>query len=328
MVILLLEVIILKDITGIPSAALKTNKYKEHIMKSIIIFFIIILCSLSLSAQQEPLMKIYMDDGSTKQYNLKDIDSLGIIDNKNFYDMKIHYQDTLVAYYPTEIIGSIKFESDTNKKKVLNVYLFGYPKTYVLSSIDSIIFYKDIYQPLTIGSQVWMLKNLNIDHYRNGEAIPEFRDFNEWPHLITGAWCYQHNDLELGKIYGKLYNWFAVDDKRVLAPEGWHIPSDSEWLVLTNFLGGDSVAGGKLKEIGITHWFSPNTGATNESGFSALPGGFLYTSDGNGEGFWWSSKEYNATQSFICFLESNKAISYLSDIHKAAGISVRCIKDK
>jgi uncharacterized protein (TIGR02145 family) len=287
---------------------------------------------LPLFAQQEPLMKIYMDDGSTKQYNLKDIDKLGIIDNKNFYDMKIHYQDTMIAYYPTEIIGSIKFENDTNNNKVLNVYLFGYPKTYILYSIDSIIFYKDIYQPLTIGSQVWMLKNLNVDHYRNGDSILEVIDSDEWNKLTYGAWCYYYNKYSNGEIYGKLYNWYAVNDPRGFAPDGWHVPSDSEWSILGSYLGGEYPAGGKMKETGTTHWDSPNKGATNESGFSALPGGNRdhYGIDNflGQFGYWWSSTGGNADGSWNRYLYYNEASIYSFCLYKEGGFSVRCIKDK
>ena len=177
-------------------------------MKKALLFIIVTilsLCSAKLYSA-EPLVKFYLQDGSSKQYNLSDIDSLNVIDKKNNYVMRIHYQDTLVAYYPTEIIGSIKFEKDSATRDILNVYIFSYPKTYILSSIDSVIFYIDKYQPLTIGSQVWMLKNLNVDHYRNGDLIPEVRDQNLWVSLNSGKWCNYNNDTVLGSIYGKLYN--------------------------------------------------------------------------------------------------------------------------
>jgi uncharacterized protein (TIGR02145 family) len=297
-------------------------------------FFIIslLLMAFSLFAQQEPLMKIYFDGGSTKQFNLKDIDSLGIIDNKNFYDMKIHYQDSLIAYYPTEIIGSIKFENDTNNHQVMNVYLFGYPKTYVLSSIDSIIFYKDIYQPLTIGTQVWMLKNLNVDHFRNGDSIKEVRDSAEWSKLNTGAWCYYYNSDSLGKIYGKLYNWYAVNDPRGLAPEGWHIPTNIEWDTLSNFLGGFNIAGDKLKESGSSHWETQSTSVTNESGFSGLPGGernsygeYKYFRN---SGCWWSASEDGIIGAWYYWLQHNEEIFGWEYHGINNGLSVRCIKDK
>ena len=234
------------------------------------LFSAIFFCFASLYSA-EPLVKFYLNDGSTKQYNLSEIDSLGVIDKKNNYVMRIHYDDTLIAYYPTEIIGSIKFEKDS-----LNVYIFSYPKPYLLSSIDSLIFYIDQWQPLTIGSQVWMLKNLNVDHYRNGDSIPEVRNDSIWQNLYfteTGAWCNENNSDSLGKIYGKIYNWYAVNDPRGLAPTGWHIPGNDEWMEIGFYFGWENNVGGKMKEKGTSHWNSPNTEATNESGFSALPGG-------------------------------------------------------
>src|SRR5665647_2153473 len=126
---------------------------------------------------------------------------------------------------------------------------------------------------VTICTQVWMLKNLDVSTYRNGDLIPEVTDQTAWATLTTGAWCYNNNDPAVGVIYGKLYNWYAVNDPRGLAPTGWHVPSDAEWTTLSTCLGGDAVAGGAKKETGTTHWTSPNTGATNSSGFTALPGG-------------------------------------------------------
>jgi uncharacterized protein (TIGR02145 family) len=186
-----------------------------------------------------------------------------------------------------------------------------------------------------IGAQVWMLKNLDVEHYRNGDIIPEVRDSAQWANLITGAWCYYNNDPILGAIYGKLYNWYAVNDSRGLAPDGWHIPSYPEWTVLIDYLGGDMVAGGKMKEIGSTHWNIPNEGATNFSNFYALPGGER-SSEYNG--FWglgircrlWSSTvltdevnlwaDYKYISNDDPYLEGNNR-------NPTAGFSVRCIKD-
>jgi len=117
-----------------------------------------------------------------------------------------------------------------------------------------------------------MCKNLDVDHYRNGDPIPEVQDSAQWVNLKTGAWCYYNNSDSLGKIYGKFYNWYAVNDPRRLAPIGYHVPSDAEWTVLSTFLGGNKGSGGKMKETDTTHWSSPNKGATNSSGFTALPG--------------------------------------------------------
>src|ERR1035437_1728963 len=144
-------------------------------------------------------------------------------------------------------------------------------------------------------TQVWMLKNLDVSTYRNGDWIPEVTDPGAWSALTTGAWCWYNNDPTMGVIYGKLYNWYAVNDPRGLAPTGWHVPSDAEWWTLSTCLGGAAVAGGAMKETGTTHWTSPNTGATNSSGFTGLPeglrtdGGPFY--DVGSYGGWWSSTE-------------------------------------
>jgi uncharacterized protein (TIGR02145 family) len=184
--------------------------------------------------------------------------------------------------------------------------------------------------PISIGSQVWMCKNLDVDHYRNGDPIPEVKDSTEWANLTTGAWCYYNNDPALGAIYGKLYNWYAVNDPRGLAPTGLHVPSDAEWTTLSTFLGGENVAGGKLKETGTTHWKSPNKGATNESGFFALPGGLR---DGSGAfnyvgnyAQWWSSTQTDTT-AWYRHLGWGNAMVFSSHDFKEVGFSVRCIKD-
>jgi uncharacterized protein (TIGR02145 family) len=126
---------------------------------------------------------------------------------------------------------------------------------------------------VVIGTQQWTDKNLDVLTYRNGDLIPQVKDSTAWAALTTGAWCYFNNDPSgYGAIYGKIYNWYAVNDPRGLAPLGWHIATSDEFETLRNALGGSAVAGGKLKTAGTGRWISPNTGATNESGFSALPG--------------------------------------------------------
>lgn len=130
------------------------------------------------------------------------------------------------------------------------------------------------YQTVKIGSQVWMKENLKVTRYRNGDPIPRVTVNSEWVDLATGAYCACYNDEGTTAFtYGYLYNWYAVDDRRNLAPAGWHVPTDAEWQILMDYLGGEILAGGKLKETGTSHWASPNTGATNESGFTARPGG-------------------------------------------------------
>lgn len=181
-----------------------------------------------------------------------------------------------------------------------------------------------------IGTQTWMLKNLGVIQYRNGDIIPEVKDAEAWASLTTGAWCYYSNDSKNGKTYGKLYNWYAVNDPRGLAPEGWHIASEAEWALLSTYLGGDAVSGAKLKESGTTHWMSPNEGATNLSGFTALPGGNRSADGGfywiRSHGCWWTSTEYFDEIAYYRDLKfSTEGIDICSD-SKACGFSVRCVK--
>ena len=187
-------------------------------------------------------------------------------------------------------------------------------------------------ETVTICDQTWMLKNLDVDHYRNGDPIPEATN-REWTALTTGGWCYLDNALTNGTIYGKLYNWHAVNDPRGLAPAGWHIPSKEEWETLINCLGGSAVAGGKLKEAGALHWEGFHNEATNESGFTALPGGGRSAVNGsffggtnNRDGYWWTTnKEFE----HYSIKHMNSFSTEVSEIQQAAnfGASVRCIKD-
>jgi uncharacterized protein (TIGR02145 family) len=189
------------------------------------------------------------------------------------------------------------------------------------------------YKTVTIGDQVWMAENLNVDKFRNGDPIPHTQTEEEWRQAGENgqpAWCYYDNDPANGKIYGKLYNWYAVSDWRGLAPEGWRIPSDEDWDKLIKLLGGNEVAGGKLKASDTTYWQSPNTGATNETGFTGLPGGYRYYSgyfDNLGLGYWWSSTEYSFTDAWGRALTYSYADADRDYNNKELGFSVRCVRD-
>ena len=192
-------------------------------------------------------------------------------------------------------------------------------------------------ESVTIGSQVWMKKNLNVDHYRNGDSIPEVRDSVQWINLTTGAWCYYKNDSSFGVIYGKLYNWYAVTDPRGLSPVGWHVSSDMEWNELEHFLGNSSIAGGKLKSNGTIEsgeglWNSPNIGASNESLFSAYPGGYRHWYQGifyelGKIGTWWTSTKYTDKTEWMRVLYYDSTLIRREHDLKVCGFSVRCIKD-
>ncbi len=192
---------------------------------------------------------------------------------------------------------------------------------------------------VTIGTQIWMAKNLDVTTYRDGTPIPQVTDQTAWTNLTTGAWCYSNNDPANGQIYGKLYNWYAVagihdndpsTPNKTLAPLGYHIPTDGEWTFLTNYLGGEVTAGGKLKESGFTHWDSPNTGATNSSGFTGLPAGNRLSNKFDEfrlATYFWSST--SDTTNLIYYFELSYFLNstYRSSYYKFAGFSVRCVKD-
>ncbi|MFA4907305.1 MAG: FISUMP domain-containing protein [archaeon] len=191
----------------------------------------------------------------------------------------------------------------------------------------------NVYRTVKIGNQMWMAENLRVSHYRNGDVIPNITDNMAWNNLSTGALCDYNNDVNNVVTYGRLYNWYAVNDSRNIAPTGWHVPTDAEWQTLVNYLGGESVAvaGGKMKEVGTTHWQTPNTGATNESGFSALPGGHR---DGSGAylgigygGYWWSATENNSSDAWSWSLGYGYSGIYRGDYDKRYGFSVRCVGD-
>ena len=189
----------------------------------------------------------------------------------------------------------------------------------------------NVYKTVKIGTQVWMAENLKVTHYRNGDPILNITDNTQWDSLTTGAYCNYNNDPNNAITYGRLYNWYAVTDSRNLAPIGWRVPTDAEWQTLINYLGGDDVAGGKIKEAGTTHWSSPNTGATNESGFTALPGGYRYyygyfLNLGDLANFW-SSTESNSDDAWYRVLYFNNANVYRCNDSKRSGLSVRLVRD-
>jgi uncharacterized protein (TIGR02145 family) len=191
------------------------------------------------------------------------------------------------------------------------------------------------YNTVIIGNQCWMAENLKVSKYNNGDDIGTTNSAAlDISNLTTPKyqWAYSGVETNAG-IYGRLYTWFAATDSRKIAPSGWHIPSDAEWDELTLYLGGNSVAGGKMKSTGLTYWETPNTGASNTSGFSALPGGNRNFSgpffDKGFHAAWWSSTVNtngdNGNYRMIHKDEIQVRTGYYAD--KKAGLSVRCIKD-
>ena len=294
-------------------------------MKKVIFIMMFLMVSLTLKAV-EPTIKFYLEDGNSKEYRIEDLIEMSFIKSDILYTMKVFLHDTSYSYLNTNI-SSIELTGVKKIKINLPVTL----RYFNIAAIDSIIFISNDCSETTIGNQIWSCKNLDVDHYRNGDPIPQVTDSIEWSKLTTGAWCYYNNDPAMDGIYGKLYNWYAVTDPRGLAPVGWHIPSEQESNALEEFLGGMSEGGGKLKSIGTYQvgdglWVTPNEGATNESGFSGLPAG-----NRNEKGEFWGFGIFGS------WLNSSKYVLGLSATYdnaelfsigpdKESGQSVRCIK--
>jgi uncharacterized protein (TIGR02145 family) len=203
----------------------------------------------------------------------------------------------------------------------------------------------NMYNTVIIGTQEWVKENLNVSKYNDGTVIPQVTDPNAWANLTTGAWCYYNNTAANGPIYGKLYNYYAVagihdtiasTPNKVLAPIGFHVPTDTNWTTLTDYLGGLLVAGGEMKEIGTAHWMSPNTGATNSSGFTGLSDGFrfdygFFFGVGSFANWWSSTEDTNVTTGtvgvWIRHLDHDNSAVTKSAALKKIGFSVRLIGD-
>jgi len=186
-------------------------------------------------------------------------------------------------------------------------------------------------QTVTICDQVWMVKNLDVTTYRNGDAIPEVTDQTAWASLTTGAWCYYGNNSANGTTYGKLYNWYAVNDPRRLAPTGWHVPTEAEWSTLATCLGGTEVAGGKMKSVGTIEagtglWYDPNTDATNSSGFTGLPAGGAFNNNLGFAALWWSA-DVSSIGPYMSALLYHNSINLRDGMDPHFGLSVRCLRD-
>jgi uncharacterized protein (TIGR02145 family) len=188
----------------------------------------------------------------------------------------------------------------------------------------------NFYNTVAIGTQVWFKENLRTKKYRSGALIPIITN-TDTSTLVGQMYYYNNDSLTNYSVYAALYNWKATQSSDSLCPTGWHVPSDSEWTTLTTFLGGENVAGDKMKSIGTAYWSSPNTGATNEVGFSALPGGFRFNYGSVTSisylAFFWSATEYdyfNAWFRFLYFLNGDVS---RGNTTKSVGASVRCLKN-
>lgn len=236
------------------------------------------------------------------------------------------------------IIGTGCKKSDDESPNGKTSAIFNTSKAYsTMTDQDG-----NVYKTITIGIQTWMAENLRTTKYNDGTLIPNVTGASAWTNLTTGAYCNYNNTASTDTIatYGRLYNWYAVNTGK-LAPKGWHVATDDEWTTLTTYLGGRDVAGDKLKEIGSSHWerFLPSrsgspkndTLATNETGFTALPGGghnidgtfnFIGTS-----GVWWTATEEDAIYALNREMSCTSGTVYWAGYKKRMGFSVRCIKN-
>jgi len=249
--------------------------------------------------------------------------------------------------FVSDIVGLSKFTTYFVRAYATNSAGTGYGDTVSFTAGKGSVTDIDgnTYQTVIIGNQWWMAENLKVTRYRNGDKIPIVTDNVTWAGLSTGAYCNYDNDELHIETYGRLYNWYAVDDNRNIAPLGWHVPTDEEWKQLEMYLGMNqsdadnthwrgTEEGGKLKEDGTTHWLSPNIGATNESGFTALPGGIrgnfgYFYSIGSYAGFWSSTKNSSTTSTYR-YLDSDqsKIGRWISNyVYNQDGFSIRCVKD-
>jgi len=208
---------------------------------------------------------------------------------------------------------------------------YGEQKSLILDPTQLTDADSNVYNTITIGTQTWMKENLKTTKYLDGSPIPNINNDYTWGTMTTDAYCWYNNDaITNKKVYGGLYNFYAVQDNHGLCPTGWHVSTKTEWTILTTFLGGDSIAGKKLMESGGVHW-KPYNKATNESGFTALPGGDRYN-DGfyylEFQGKWWSSTEYDTNKAWNPSMASSYIDVRTFQCEKFVGLSVRCVRDE
>ena len=235
----------------------------------------------------------------------------------------------------SEVSGGVRLLFNTDNTKLPDGTAFRFELSYTQSALSTTVTLSEEavlnqYPLVTIAGKVWMQENLASKFYRNGDAIPYVSWGATWSTLKTPAWCYYNNDPASEAIYGLMYNWYAVNDPRGIAPDGWHVATVAEWTGLVDFLGGGSIAGGQLKAVSPL-WNSPNTDATNSSEFTALPGGNrgnggTYVGRGTG-GVWWTANEYGPNGSWFYSMKHNDATCNRAGASKQDGFSVRCVKD-
>lgn len=233
--------------------------------------------------------------------------------------------------YPMVALGIILMLLNSCKKNKEEVINYGPSERGTVTDIEG-----NVYKTIKLGTQWWMAENLKTTKYNDGTAIPLVTDSAAWANLTTPGYCWYNNDAATYKsTYGALYNWYVVYTGK-LAPTGWHVPTDAEWTILTTYLGGKDIAGGKMKstgtiEAGTGLWHSPNTGATNESGFTAVPAGhrdssgtFVFVGKNT---YWWSSSAYFIPLAWYRYLGYYGSSVGRDGNYGYYGYSVRCLRD-
>jgi uncharacterized protein (TIGR02145 family) len=323
---------------------IKTAAHKiGAVMKTIIAFFIL----SSICFAQQPEIRFYLDDGTVKEYNINEIDDIHGVKFQNNYEIRLFRNNQILKTFQSRDLEKIDFTKNIYDKVLVNFHIYEKQISFFLHTIDSIIFIKNNDPPIKevkIGNQIWMAENLNVSFFRNGDPINQAYKAEDWVNAEkngTPPLCSFYNfDSTKGRHYGRLYNLAAIFDGREIAPWGWHIPRDTEWEELIEYLGGSSIAGGKLKATGTREkgngfWVEPNSGATNESGFNLLPGGVFLNNWGefSGEGyqaylyrgFYPNLSGFYFPCLFFIFNDAT-SIDWYCD-YDCIGFSVRCIKD-
>lgn len=237
--------------------------------------------------------------------------------------MRIHQKNGEVVVLPVNEIDSVTYASGgVQTDSVFNPSLsYG-----SVRDVEG-----NLYKTIQIGSQEWMAENLRTSTYSNGDTLTQIINNSTWLNDSSGAWCYYNNEERNNVPYGKLYNWRVAINPKNICPNGWHMPSETEWNTLVNFLGGDAIAGAKLKSKSLQHWESPNAQATNSSGFSALASGLRFI-EGDFFGLlnyagWWSKQSLDETSALKLNVNYLSGSSFFDGYNKGYGFSIRCLKD-
>lgn len=281
--------------------------------------------SLNFNAQQSTLTNELISNSLYNQYYENYL--------ANIFDSKARLIK-VSGILPTSLLTTLKLNDRLvirDKRYLINTFTTDLTTGEV--QFELLTDFRPFPEIVVIGTQTWNSKNLDVETYRDGTVIPEVTNQTDWANLTTGAWCYPNGSSSNEPIYGKLYNWYAVNNTANggLAPSGFHIPTDDEWTTLTTFLEGTTVAGGKMKSTGTSLWNTPNTGATNESGFTGIPAGNRrndgqFANIGN-YGYYWSSLESTGTTAWSRYLDYSDNDSFRNSYNKKFGFSVRLIKD-